>query len=80
MVGTLPALNASRKGEQHESTSPACVGVAAAAAKRGDVLIAGIAGRVAGKWLWKDAYDAVEAAQLLFLRRYLRPCAKRAAG
>ena len=32
----------------------------------------------AGAWVWKDAYEACEAAQVLFLRQLrLRPCAPR---
>lgn len=32
-----------------------------------------------GAWIWKDAYEAVEVAQVLFLRRYL-PAMRKAAG
>ena len=33
-----------------------------------------------GAWVWKDAYEACEAAQLLFLRRYSPSMRKRAAS
>ncbi|MGE8944034.1 hypothetical protein ACO2I3_19185 [Leptospira interrogans] len=33
-----------------------------------------------GAWLWKDAYEACEAAQLLFLRRYLSAMRARASS
>ncbi len=34
----------------------------------------------AGAWLWKDAYEAAEAAVILFLRRYARALQLRASG
>src|SRR5262245_42096370 len=33
-----------------------------------------------GAWAWKDTYEALEAAQVLFLRRFLPTMRKRASG
>src|SRR3546814_9526295 len=33
-----------------------------------------------GFWSWKDAYEACEAAQVLFLKKYGRACQERAAS
>ena len=38
------------------------------------------AGDAAGGWLWKDAYEAAEAAVVLFLLRYARAMRRRAGG